>query len=140
MKLCIFDDNRYGVVLGDTVHDVTRVLDRLPRYSPPFPRFDPVIAALDDLLPLLREAAPGAPGKPVADVVFHAPVGNPGKIVAAPVNYQAHLDEAIADPATFSVAHVNRIQESGLFLKATSSIVGPLGRGLAAVPGPAQRP
>lgn len=125
MRLCIFDDNRYGVVLGDTVHDVTPMLDHLPQYRPPFPRFDPVVAAFDELLPLLREAAPRAPGKPVSDVVFHAPVGNPGKVVAAPVNYQAHLDEAIADPVTFSSAHVNRIQESGLFLKATSSIVGP---------------
>jgi 2,4-diketo-3-deoxy-L-fuconate hydrolase len=40
------------------------------------------------------------------------------------VNYKAHLAEAVADPATFSRAHVRSIQESGLFLKATSSLVG----------------
>ena len=124
MKLCFFDDDRFGAVLGDSVHDVTAVLERLPPARPPFPRFDPIIAALDDLLPAIREAAASGAAKPVADTVFHSPVANPGKVVAAPVNYQAHLDETIADPATFSREHVNRIQESGLFLKATSSIVG----------------
>ena len=124
MKLCFFDDDRFGVVTGDMVHDVTAVLDRLPAYRPPLPRFDPLIAALPGLLPALRDAAAQAPGKPVADVHFHSPVPNPGKVVAAPVNYLAHLEEARADPATFSREHVNRIQENGLFLKATSSIVG----------------
>lgn len=125
MKLCIFDANRLGVVRANTVHDVTHVLQHLPSYRPPLPRFDPVIAALGALMPLMEQAVQDAPAKPVDQAVFHAPVGNPGKVVAAPVNYQAHLDETIADPATFSREHVNRIQESGLFLKATSSIVGP---------------
>ena len=124
MKLCYFDDNRLGVVLGDSVHDVTAALDRLPARHPPFPRFDTVVAALPDLMPALQEAAAKVPGKPVAEVHFHAPIGNPGKVVAAPVNYMAHLEETIADPITFSREHVNRIQVSGLFLKATSSIVG----------------
>lgn len=125
MKLCFFDDNRFGVVDGDAVKDVTAVLDRLPALRPPLPHFDPVIAALPDLLPALREAAAAAgPGQPVSATRFLPPVANPGKVVAAPVNYLAHHEETIADPATFSRAHVNRIQESGLFLKAASSIVG----------------
>jgi len=125
MRLCFFDDNRFGVVDGDTVKDVTAVLDRLPALRPPLPRFDPVIAALPELLPALREAAVAAgPGQPVSATRFLPPVANPGKVVAAPVNYLAHHEETIADPVTFSRAHVNRIQESGLFLKAASSIVG----------------
>ena len=125
MKLCFFDDTRFGVVEGDAVLDVTAVLDRLPALRPPLPRHDPVIAALPDLLPAIREAAAAAgPGQPVSATRFLSPVCNPGKIVAAPVNYRAHHEEAIADPATFSRAHVQRIEQSGLFLKATSSIVG----------------
>ena len=125
MKLCFFDDNRFGVVIENRVHDVTTVLARLPSYRPPLPRFDPVIAALDELRPAVLAAAREGEAKPVEEVFFHAPVGNPGKIVAAPLNYQAHQDETIADPVTFSRQHVVRIKESGLFLKATSSIVGP---------------
>ena len=124
MKLCFFDDQRFGVVIDGTVRDVTGVLDKLPAYRPPLPRFDPIVAALPELRDALLEAARAAPGRPVADVWFHPPVANPGKVVAAPVNYQAHLDEVTADPATFSRAHAVRIQESGLFLKATSSVVG----------------
>ena len=127
MRICYFDDGKLGVVEGDVVKDVTSVLDRLPAYRPPLPRFDPIIAALPELLPALREAAATASGKPVANTRFLPPVGNPGKIIAAPVNYLAHLDETIADPKTFSRAHVVRIQESGLFLKATSSVVGTSG-------------
>ena len=124
MKLCYFNDNRLGVVLGDAVHDVTAVLQRLPPHTPPFPRFDTVIAALPALLPALRAEAADVPGIPVAEAHFRAPVGNPGKVVAAPLNYMAHMAETIADPATFAREHVNRIQVSGLFLKATSSITG----------------
>ena len=124
MKLCYFDDSRLGVVEDGLVKDVTSVLDRLPAYRSPLPRFDPFVAALPDLLPHLQDAAATAAGRPVKDIRFLSPVANPGKVVAAPVNYLAHLNETIADPATFSRAHVIRIQESGLFLKATSSIVG----------------
>ena len=124
MKLCYFNDNRLGVVENGMVKDVTSVLDRLPAYHSPLPRFDPFIAALPDLLPRLQDAAATAISRPAESVRFLAPVANPSKVVAAPVNYLAHLNETIADPATFSRAHVIRIQESGLFLKATSSIVG----------------
>jgi 2,4-didehydro-3-deoxy-L-rhamnonate hydrolase len=124
MKICYFDDNRLGVVENGVVKDITSVLERMPAHRSPLPRFDPLIAALPELLPAMREAADRATGRPVEDVTFLSPVANPGKVVAAPVNYLAHLEETIADPKTFSQAHVVRIQESGLFLKATSSIVG----------------
>ncbi len=124
MKLCRFNHDRLGVVEGDRVRDVTSALDRLPSFRVPLPSFDPVIAALDELLPVIRAMVPTAPSLDLAGVTLLSPVGNPGKVVAAPVNYMAHLDEAIADPETFSRAHVRKIQETGLFLKATSSIVG----------------
>jgi 2-keto-4-pentenoate hydratase/2-oxohepta-3-ene-1,7-dioic acid hydratase in catechol pathway len=124
MKICYFNDSRLGVVENGVVKDVTDVLNRMPAYRSPLPRFDPLIAALPQLMPAMREKAASATGRAVEDVKFLSPVANPGKVVAAPVNYLAHLDETIADPKTFSRAHVIRIQESGLFLKATSSIVG----------------
>ena len=122
MRLCFFDDNRLGLVTGDRVHDVSAVLDRLPASRYPFPSHDALVAAL----PELRSAiAPSGAGVPLASIRLRAPVLNPGKIVAAPVNYRKHLQEAIEDPATFAPAHVRQIQETGLFLKATSSLVGP---------------
>ena len=108
MKLCYFDDNRFGVIENDTVRDVTSVLERLPAYRSPLPCYDPVIAHLDELLPAIREAAGKAPAKPVSTVKFLSPVANAGKVVGAPVNYRAHFDEAAADPATFAAAHVKK--------------------------------
>jgi 2-keto-4-pentenoate hydratase/2-oxohepta-3-ene-1,7-dioic acid hydratase in catechol pathway len=83
-----------------------------------------MIESLVALLPLLAEEAASAPAIPIEDAVLHAPVAWPGKLVAAPVNYADHLAEARADPGTFAPAQVKRIHEVGLFLKATSSLVG----------------
>ena len=44
MKLCRYDDNRLGVVLGNEVADVTSVLGALPTYGYPLPRHDVLIA------------------------------------------------------------------------------------------------
>lgn len=123
MKLCRFNDGRLGIVEGDVVRDVTEALAALPAHRYPFPAFDAMVAALGDVR-AAAAALTGAPTLPLDTVTLISPIANPGKLVAAPVNYQAHLDEAIADEATFSRAHVRRIQETGLFLKATSSLIG----------------
>jgi 2-keto-4-pentenoate hydratase/2-oxohepta-3-ene-1,7-dioic acid hydratase in catechol pathway len=123
MKLCFFDGSRLGLVRGDRVHDVSSVLARLPVGYYPYPRYDILIEALPDLYGAIEAAATGD-GVSLQAIALESPVANPGKIVAAPVNYQKHLDETIAEPETFSRAHVRRIQETGLFLKATSSVIG----------------
>lgn len=124
MRLCFFNEGRLGLVKADRVHDVTAILGGLPHAGYPYPRHDVLIAALPELRASIEAAASGE-GVPVSSVTFNSPVANPGKIVAAPVNYQKHLQEAIDEPETFSRAHVRKIQETGLFLKATSSLVGP---------------
>ena len=122
MKLCRYGD-RLGLVEGDTVRDVTAALDRLPAARYPLPRHDLLVEYLDTVATAARGV--GGEVRPLSEVRLLSPVANPGKLVAAPVNYKAHLDEAIADEATFSRAHVRQIQETGLFLKATSSLIGP---------------
>lgn len=124
MKICIFNGGRLGIVDRDEVVDCTFLLNRLKVSGYPLPRHDLLIEALPSLREELEAALAGAPRLPLNQVSLESPVANPGKLVAAPVNYQAHLDEAIADEATFSRAHVRKIQETGLFLKATSSLVG----------------
>ena len=121
MKLCRYDD-QLGLVEGDTVRDVTAALDVLPNARYPLPCHDLMIEHLDAVAAATRNT--GGDPRPLSDVRLRSPIANPGKLVAAPVNYKAHLDEAIADEATFSRAHVRQIQETGLFLKATSSLIG----------------
>jgi len=75
-------------------------------------------------------AALGTPAGRANEVKFLSPVINPTKIIGAPVNYEAHIAESEADPGiTFNHA-VARIDKAGLFLKATSALVGP-GEGVA---------
>lgn len=124
MKLCFFNDNRLGLVEANTVYDVSEALGQLPTSGYPYPQTDALITNLEQLTPEIIRLREGASSFPLNEVTLLSPVANPGKIVAAPVNYQAHLDEAIADPATFTRANVRKIQETGLFLKATSSLIG----------------
>ena len=124
MKICRFDDNRLGLVQGDFVLDVTAALDALPAYRYPLPRNDQLIENLEMLKPHILAAAKGAKALPLDQVKLLPPVANPGKIVAAPVNYKAHLEESRNDVEINFNRKVIEIQTIGLFLKATSSIVG----------------
>ena len=132
MKICRFDDNRLGIVGDDGIRDVSAVLSRLPAVTYPFPRHDALIAHLAELRPQIERAARGA--KPIAleRVRLLSPVANPGKIIAAPVNYKKHLEEALADKGIHHGNLVQEIHKAGMFLKAPSSLVGP-GEGVALV-------
>ena len=125
MRLCRFDDDRLGVVTGNEVRDVTTLIERLPARRWPFPKGDPLIAALDALRLAIEAEAARAPTRPLAQVKLLSPVANPSKIVAAPVNYRRHLEEARADAQIHFQKQVEEIQKIGLFLKATSALVGP---------------
>src|SRR3982074_3984476 len=76
--------------------------------------------------------AADAPAVPLASVTLLSPVANPGKIVCAPVNYQRHLDEVRDDAQLHhnNAGTMAPIHTAGLFLKATSALVGP-GEGIA---------
>ena len=124
MKICRFDENRLGLVEGNQVRDVTAALDCLPRYSYPLPQFDPLIANLEALTARIKVLAPAAPILPLEGRKLLAPIANPGKIVAAPVNYKKHLEEARAQSEIHHNNQIAEIQKIGLFLKATSSLVG----------------
>jgi 2-keto-4-pentenoate hydratase/2-oxohepta-3-ene-1,7-dioic acid hydratase in catechol pathway len=127
MRLCRFDDSRLGLVEGSSVRDVTAALDVLPSARYPFPRHDAFIAQLDAVQARVRELAPSAPVLPLAGLRLLSPVANPGKIVAAPVNYQKHLDEVRGDAALHNntPGHTLTIHNAGVFLKATSALAGP---------------
>lgn len=127
MKICRFHKDRIGLVQDDEVVDVTSALDLLPQLRYPLPRHDPLIAHLDQLKEVFLVAARTGERRPVRELAFDSPVANPGKLVAAPVNYVKHLEEARAqkDLHQGNAAQVRVIHETGLFLKATSSLIGP---------------
>jgi 2-keto-4-pentenoate hydratase/2-oxohepta-3-ene-1,7-dioic acid hydratase in catechol pathway len=127
MKLCRFGDDRLGVVEGTTVRDVTAALDVLPACRYPLPRHDLLVAHIDQVAARARAIVEDAPSLPLSGVTLLSPVANPGKLIAAPVNYQKHLTEVRGDPQLHhnNPGHTLTIQGAGVFLKATSSLVGP---------------
>jgi 2-keto-4-pentenoate hydratase/2-oxohepta-3-ene-1,7-dioic acid hydratase in catechol pathway len=105
MKICCFDDNRVGLVRGDQVYDITTT-------------------AGDALVPSVPANLDGLPKKALSAVKLLSPVKRPGKIIAAPVNYKAHIEEM--KKANISPGfNIWDIEKAGLFLKATSSLAGP---------------
>jgi 2-keto-4-pentenoate hydratase/2-oxohepta-3-ene-1,7-dioic acid hydratase in catechol pathway len=83
-----------------------------------------MIANLPSVRAEVEKLAKTAKTLALAECALLSPVANPGKIVAAPVNYKKHLEEAQTDPALHHQNKIAEIQRVGLFLKATSSLGG----------------
>jgi 2-keto-4-pentenoate hydratase/2-oxohepta-3-ene-1,7-dioic acid hydratase in catechol pathway len=130
MRLARFDDNRLGLVEGDCLRDVSAALEVLPAVRFPIPPGDLLIVHLDAVLARARDIAPSSALVPMSRVVLRSPVANAGKVVAAPVNYQKHLDEVRGDAQLHHDNTIATIHRAGLFLKAASSVVG-AGDGIA---------
>lgn len=124
MQLCRFGNDRVGVVRQQQVYDVTGVVEKLGSFSYPLPRFDILIDALERLRPALECEADRSPGQPLESLALLPPIANPGKLVAAPVNYLKHLEEVRHDSGINFQNQIDAIQRIGLFLKATSSMIG----------------
>jgi 2-keto-4-pentenoate hydratase/2-oxohepta-3-ene-1,7-dioic acid hydratase in catechol pathway len=129
VKLCRFGDDRYGVVRDGIVYDVTADVAAAVAGAR-LQRGDVAIAHLAAIRARVDGASAGTRVGPAGEVAFLAPVVNPTKIVAAPVNYEAHIVESEADPGITYNHAVARIDKAGLFLKAASSLAGP-GEGVA---------
>jgi 2-keto-4-pentenoate hydratase/2-oxohepta-3-ene-1,7-dioic acid hydratase in catechol pathway len=125
MKICRYDDNRIGLVQDDGIRDVTAVASELGTFAYPLPKYDPFIANLSKLRRRLEDTAKSSRPIAVRSVKLLSPVANPGKIIAAPVNYTRHLQEALADKGIHHGNLVSEIHKAGMFLKASSAVVGP---------------
>jgi 2-keto-4-pentenoate hydratase/2-oxohepta-3-ene-1,7-dioic acid hydratase in catechol pathway len=125
MRICRFNDQRVGVVTSTGVIDVTDIVrGALQPCHWPLPRHDLLLAALPELKQRLQTAAEDRPAIPLDSVSWLSPVANPGKLIAAPVNYMAHVEESQQDPGIHFGTDVTFIDRYALFLKATSSMVG----------------
>ncbi|NJN40214.1 MAG: fumarylacetoacetate hydrolase family protein [Gammaproteobacteria bacterium] len=125
MKLCRFDDVRLGIVEGENVLDVSDALDVIPPERWPLPAGDPLIRNLAGVLGRARSLAGTARRRPLGAVRLNSPVANPTKIIGAPINYREHIDEARRDAGISHGREIKTIGDWGLFLKATTSLIGP---------------
>lgn len=125
MRICRFNDDRLGLVNDDRIYDVTTPFNCLLLARWPLPQSDLLIAHLDEISGQLAHVRLPKESLSVNDVILNSPIANPPKIVAAPVNYYAHVEESKADVEITGNRAVLRIGTAGLFLKANSSLVGP---------------
>jgi 2,4-diketo-3-deoxy-L-fuconate hydrolase len=130
MKFCRYDADRMGVVQGDQVIDISDLRDEIAASAPWTGQGDVVIARLPQLIARVKTELPkrtnqGKGGVPVAGVKLLSPVKSPSKLPAAPTNYRAHIAEMQKVSAGNAVKRSSDIGTSGMFLKATSSMVGP---------------
>lgn len=125
MRFCRFDDDRFGVVKGNEVYDVSDIRDAVVQAKPWTGWGDPVVARLPVIAARAEAALPGRMPLDLAGVALLSPVKSPSKLAAAPTNYKAHIAEMQLVSAGNPVRRPNDIGQAGMFLKATSSMVGP---------------
>jgi 2-keto-4-pentenoate hydratase/2-oxohepta-3-ene-1,7-dioic acid hydratase in catechol pathway len=117
MRFVRYDDGQLGL-LTDDGNGIISLSDRL---------------GLEDREPLIEymegdhnasEYSDADPDHDVADIQLESPVNRPGKVIAAPLNYESHIEEAISD-RDITTDEWFSIKDKGYFLKASSSVVGP---------------
>lgn len=112
MRLGVFNDDRLAVVTDDEVIDVTDLVGELNAGREG--RLHSLITAGDITSRLSADRLQSA-RRVDGDIRWKAPLPNPSKILGAPANYRAHVAE-MGNPTT--------IEQWGLFLKASSSVIG----------------
>ncbi len=113
MKLARFNDGKIGVVFGDSIVDVSDLVDNDPAAWPP--------TAMNRLIanfPKFRASLDGAASRtkiPLADVKLLTPIPAASKVIAYPINYHEHGIE---------MGRESRANNMGFFLKPPSSLCG----------------
>lgn len=117
MKLVSFDDARVGVMSDESVLDITDLV------AGPLDRPEARMLSLIERWEVLQgecdsDRLAKRPALPLDDVRLAVPLSSPSKIIGAPVNYLAHQGEMNLDVT---------VADLGVFLKASSSVIGPGG-------------
>jgi 2,4-diketo-3-deoxy-L-fuconate hydrolase len=124
VRICRFNGGRLGLVKGDQVIDITPVLALIAPQSYPLPQKDLLIEALPQLRGAIELEAKKGASHALASIHFETPVANPGKIIGAPINYKAHVEESKTDAGIGHGRNITSIGDWGMFLKAGSSLIG----------------
>lgn len=114
MKIALFNDNSVGVVDGEKIIDITQVVNWDKENAQQ--SLIKLMAEFETVKPEIEASLATSPAYDVQDVALRAPIPNPSKIVAAPINYILHKEEMN------TALTVDRL---GFFLKSPSSIIGP---------------
>jgi 2-keto-4-pentenoate hydratase/2-oxohepta-3-ene-1,7-dioic acid hydratase in catechol pathway len=104
MKLLFFDDFKLGVLKGESVVDVSQVVDAIPHLGP-HDLLNGLIERFAEYRPKIEAAVAAGTGVPVTSVRIRPPVPKPFTIVCMAVNYME--DGTRSEPAP-----INAFQKS----------------------------
>ena len=110
MKIVFFDEFKLGVLKGDSVVDVSRVVQDIPNLGPQ-DVIRGVIERFAEFRPRLEAAAAQGSGAPLDRVKIRSPLPKPTNVVCMAVNYLE--DGTRSEPAPINA-----------FLKSPSAIIG----------------
>jgi 2-keto-4-pentenoate hydratase/2-oxohepta-3-ene-1,7-dioic acid hydratase in catechol pathway len=110
MKILYFDDFKLGVLKGDTVVDVSAVVQDIP-HTGPHDLINGLIEHFDDYRGKIEAAVESGTGVPVSSVHIRPPLPKPGNIDCMAVNY---MEDGTRD----APAPINAFQKSA------SAIIG----------------
>ncbi len=102
MKLLYFDDFKLGVLVGDSVVDVSSAVRDIP-HTGPGDLINGLIERFDDYRGRLEDAAGAGAGVAVGSVRIRPPLPRPGNIDCMAVNYME--DGTRAEPAPINAFH-----------------------------------
>ena len=109
MKLAFFNDYRLGVVNGDSIVDVSSLVQDIPHVGPG-DLMTRLIERFDQYRPRIEQASKGA-GVPLDSVRLRPPAPKPGKMVGMVANYLEHGARTHPSPIN-------------AFLKSPSAVIG----------------
>jgi 2-keto-4-pentenoate hydratase/2-oxohepta-3-ene-1,7-dioic acid hydratase in catechol pathway len=116
MQFVRFDGTAIGLLTDNGgIIDLTDEFD--------FTTEDPLKEFIDKGIDI-DDYADAEPTVDLEDVRLESPIDRPGKVIAAPLNYENHIEESIVDE-DITADEWFSIEDRGYFLKAPSSVVGP---------------
>jgi 2-keto-4-pentenoate hydratase/2-oxohepta-3-ene-1,7-dioic acid hydratase in catechol pathway len=128
MKICHYNNNQAGIVVGDQVFDFGAALIKagLARQGHTMLEIIDALANHSQALDIARDASKSGPAVPLASVKLLAPLQNPGTLWAAAANYYAHRAEMVdrVGSANKEIKSKDDLMAE-FFIKTSSSIIGP---------------
>jgi 2-keto-4-pentenoate hydratase/2-oxohepta-3-ene-1,7-dioic acid hydratase in catechol pathway len=128
MKICHYDNNQAGVVVGDQVFNFGDALIKagLARQGYTMLEIIDALANNPKAMDIARDAAKSGRSIPLSAVKLLAPIQNPGTLWAAAANYYAHRAEMVdrVGSANKEIKSKDDLMAE-FFIKTSSSIIGP---------------
>jgi 2-keto-4-pentenoate hydratase/2-oxohepta-3-ene-1,7-dioic acid hydratase in catechol pathway len=128
MKICHYNNNQAGVIVGDKVDNIGDALIKAGLARQGYTMLEIIDALANNraAMQIAGDASSGSGGVDLNSVKLLAPITNPGSLWAAAANYYAHRAEMVERMGSSNRQVVNKDDlMAEFFLKTTSSIIGP---------------